>query len=472
MRKILFVSVGVAAVFLAACSDKQPSAGPPPDQAAKNTADLVAYLNAEYEKELIDSPEEMTSQGRKDRYGELDDRSEAAADQRLAWRRQSVADMKTKFDPNALSEDARLSYDIWELELKRAEEGTRWRRHRYIFSRGSSPTGIPNFLINFHRVDERSDMEAYVARIGHIDEALDQLLVRARAAAADGIHMPTFVYDQSLGEIARVVTGAPFSAGKDSALFADAKAKIKALEAAERITADQGKAFVKQVSDAMTQQMKPAYDRVAAFLKEDKPNGQKAEKQGALALPDGAKFYDAALYLSTTTEMTADEIHELGLSEVARIRAEMEKVKEATGFKGTLEEFFVFMRTDKRFYLPNNDAGAAEYIKLAEGYLAVHEGETAGVLRHPAQGRSRREASRAFSRTTRRGPALHGRHTRRLAPGRFLRSPLGHERDGDLPAREYRVPRRRARSSHADFHPAGADGPAEVQDAVRIRCVL
>ena len=371
MRKILFVSVGVAAVFLAACSDKQPSAGPTTDQAAKNSADLVAYLNAEYEKELIDSPEEMTSQGRKDRYGELDDRSEAAADQRLAWRRQSVADMKTKFDPNALSEDARLSYDIWELELKRAQEAAPWRRHRYIFSRGGSPTGIPNFLINFHRVDERSDMEAYVARIGHIDEALDQLLVRAKAAAADGIHMPTFVYDQSLGEIARVVTGAPFSAGKDSALFADAKAKIKALEAAEKITADQGKAFVKQVSDAMTQQMKPAYDRVAAFLKEDKPNGQKPEKQGALALPDGAKFYDAALYLSTTTEMTADEIHELGLSEVARIRAEMEKVKEATGFKGTLEEFFVFMRTNKRFYLPNNDAGAAEYIKLAEGYLGT-----------------------------------------------------------------------------------------------------
>ena len=59
----------------------------------------------------------------------------------------------------------------------------------------------------------------------------------------------------------------------------------------------------------------------------------------------------------------------LGLSEVARIRGEMEKVKEAAGFKGTLEEFFVFMRTDKRFYLPNNDAGAAEYIKLADGYL-------------------------------------------------------------------------------------------------------
>ena len=59
--------------------------------------------------------------------------------------------------------------------------------------------------------------------------------------------------------------------------------------------------------------------------------------------------------------MTADEIHELGLSEVARIRGEMEAVKTKVGFKGTLAEFFVFMRTDKQFYLPNTDEGAADY---------------------------------------------------------------------------------------------------------------
>ena len=58
-------------------------------------------------------------------------------------------------------------------------------------------------------------MEAYVSRVGLIDEALDQLLVRAKAAQADGIHMPGFTYEQSLGEIKRVTTGAPFAAGKD-----------------------------------------------------------------------------------------------------------------------------------------------------------------------------------------------------------------------------------------------------------------
>jgi uncharacterized protein (DUF885 family) len=212
-------------------------------------------------------------------------------------------------------------------------------------------------------------MDAYIARVGLIDEALDQVLVRAKAAAEDGIHMPTFRYDEAIGEINRLISGAPFTAGKDSSLFSDAKAKIKALQDGGKITKDEAKAYVTKVSEVMTQQMKPAYKRVVAFLAQDKPNGQKPEKQGALALPDGANFYNASLYLQTTTDLTAAEIHELGLKEVARIRGEMEAVKQTAGFKGTLAEFFVFMRTDKRFYLPNNDAGAAEYLKLADGYL-------------------------------------------------------------------------------------------------------
>lgn len=357
-----------ALTVLAACSREQtPSA----EQIAKHSAELVAYLDAEFEEQVLDSPEALTDLGRKERYGELDDRSEAKMDERLAWRRQSVADMKAKFDPALLNEDARLSYDIWALELQRAEESAKWRRHRYVFSRGAPHTGLPNFLINFHRVDDQSDMEAYVARVALIDNALDQVLARAKMAAAVGVHMPGFRYDEALDEIKRVTTGAPFSSGQDSALFADAKAKIKSLVDAGNLTADEAKAFENQVADAMTRQMKPAYDRVAEFLAQDKANGQKPEMQGALALPDGNHFYNAALYLSTTTRMTADEIHQLGLDEVARIRGEMETVKQSVGFNGSLEEFFVFMRTDKRFYLPNNDAGAAEYIKLADGYLSA-----------------------------------------------------------------------------------------------------
>src|SRR5262245_60918403 len=239
MRAILGVTVTLA--VLAACSPAEPAkpAGPTAAEIAKSTADLTAFLDAEYEKQLQFSPEDLTSQGRKDQYGLLDDRSEAAADKELAWYKQSVADMEAKFKPEGLSEDAKLSYDIWEENLKRAEVGSKWRRNRYIFARGNATTGIPNFLINQHRVDEKSDIEAYIARVGLIDEAMDQLLVRAKAAQADGVHMPGFTYDQSLGEIKRITTGAPFTKGKDSALFADGKAKIAKLVTDKKITADE-----------------------------------------------------------------------------------------------------------------------------------------------------------------------------------------------------------------------------------------
>ncbi len=361
--RVIFGAVALAAA-LAACGPTAPSA----EEIAKNSTDLVAYLDAEYEEELQQSPQEMTSQGRKERYGELDDRSEEAMDKELAWRRESVAQMKEKFDPETLGEDARLSYEIWELELARAEKSSEFRRHRYIFGRNGAHTGLVNFIINQHRVDEKSDMEAYISRVAAIAPTLDVLIARAKLAATDGIRMPGFAYDQTTSEIGRVLTGAPFSATGDSALFADGKAKIAALQTAAKIMPEEATALIEQLRAAMVDTMKPAYDRLAAWVAEDKVNASPAP-QGAGALPNGEAYYNAMLSLMTTTDMTADEIHQLGLSEVARIHAEMEKVKEEAGFKGTLPEFFAFMRTDKQFYLPNSDAGAQEYVDRATRHI-------------------------------------------------------------------------------------------------------
>ncbi|MBU1378895.1 MAG: DUF885 domain-containing protein [Alphaproteobacteria bacterium] len=338
--------------------------------AAGPDADLTAYLDAQFEEELQMSPERLTRLGRKDLYDKLTDRSDAAAGRAIAWRRKSVAGMKATFDPAKLGEDARTSYDIWELELERAEATYKWRNHAYVFARGGPHTGLPNFLINQHRVDTPADMQAYIARVAAIGPALDQTLDQAKASAAAGVRMPRFSYDQSLEEVRRITAGAPFDGSdKDSALYADATSKLEKLRTAGKIDqATEGK-MLAAVSAAMTGQMKPAYDRLTAWLVADRPNTT-ADAKGAGSLPDGQAYYAAMLLDETTTDMTADQIHALGLSEVKRIRGEMETLKAKIGFKGSLEEFFVVMRTDKRFFLPNDDAGRAEYLKLAEGYLA------------------------------------------------------------------------------------------------------
>jgi uncharacterized protein (DUF885 family) len=333
---------------------------------------LTAFLDAQFEEEVRMDPQWLTRLGRKERYSELTDRSDAFAQQQVAWRRQSVAKMKAQFADAKLSEEARTSYDMWILELERAETELRWRGNDYVFVRGGPQSSLPNFLINSHAVDAPADMEAYVARTRAIGGALDQALERARRAAAAGVRPPRFAFDQSLEEVQRLTTGAPFTAGADSALFADARAKVAALQKAGRIDQAGADRLLAAQTQAMTDVMKPAYDRVAAWLTAEREKTT-AEPQGVHALPDGRAYYDALLRLQTTTGMTADQIHELGLAEVKRIRGEMETLKTRIGFQGPLEDFFVFMRTDKRFFLPNTDAGRAQYLKAAEDYLsAIH----------------------------------------------------------------------------------------------------
>jgi uncharacterized protein (DUF885 family) len=277
--------------------------------------------------------------------------------------------MKRQFDPARLDEDSRTSFEVWSLELERAERRRKYRHHGYILARGGDHTGLPNFLINFHRVDTPDDLKAYVSRLNAVGPALDQILTRAQAGAAAGVRMPRFAYEQSADEIARVTTGAPFAPGPDSPMFADVKAKAQALVRSGKLSSSEAETQVGLASAAMTGRIKPAYDRMSAWLKTDASKAS-AQAKGAGSLPDGANYYQSQLYLQTTTDMTAEQIHQLGLSEVARIRKEMEAVKAKTGYTGSLEQFFVFMRTDKRFYLPNTDEGRAQYLKLADGYLS------------------------------------------------------------------------------------------------------
>ncbi|MDB5471616.1 MAG: hypothetical protein JWR84_3176 [Caulobacter sp.] len=360
-RRDFGMGVAVAALLPAAVMARQANAG--------LDADLTAFLDKAFEDELAMDPEWLSQLGRKQQYDRLTDRSEAAQKKRLDWRRASVKAMKRRFDPAKLGEDARTSYDIWLLELERAEEAWRWRDHGYTFARGGAHTGLPNFMINMHPVDTMSDAEAYVARVAAIGGVLDVQLDQAKRAAAKGVRMPRFSYDQSIVEVKRVTTGAPFDAGPDAALFADAKEKFAALKARGVVDETRAAQLTTAVAEAMTGSMKPAYDRLGAWLAADREQSA-ADPRGAGSLPDGAAYYNAMLRLQTTTDMTAEEIHQLGLSEVTRIRAEMETLKAKIGFAGRLEDFFAYLKSEDRFYVSNDDAGRARYLKLAEDYLA------------------------------------------------------------------------------------------------------
>jgi uncharacterized protein (DUF885 family) len=234
---------------------------------------------------------------------------------------------------------------------------------------GGAHTGLPQALINFHRVDDEADMVAYVTRIGEVGRAIEQALERAKLAAGEGVHAPRFAYDAVIQQARALITGAPFDGAGDSPINADANAKIAALVTGGKIAAARGDELRAAAATALTERFGPAYSALIAFAEAERASSPELAT-GVWNLPDGAAYYTDRLAASTTTTMTADEIHELGLAEVERIHAEMETIKRQVGFDGTLQEFFASLRNDPRFLFPNTDEGREGYLQASRDFYA------------------------------------------------------------------------------------------------------
>lgn len=341
------------------------------DAMAVETARLNAWFDEQYAEQLEFSPQTKTRLGDKSDYGVLDDYSEAADDEQLAWRRQSVATMRADFDYDLLSEDGKLSFDMWAYSLDRAEAGVPFRRHGYIFGRGGPHASLPNFLINYHRVDDAADVEAYLSRLGELDRVYGELLERARAASAAGIRQPAFAYDFAMAEIDRVTSGVPFNtndSSPNSPLWTDIQGKVQALVESDSITSEQAQAYIAQAQEILAGEVMTAYEEILAWLNQDKAFASELS-QGVWALPDGENYYNYRLAQMTTLELTADEIHNIGLAEVDRLHGAMEGIMDAVSFEGSLQDFFVFMREEERFYFPNTEQGRQDYLDLNNQYL-------------------------------------------------------------------------------------------------------
>ena len=341
------------------------------DSVASETDRLNAWFDEQYAEQLDFSPQTKTRLGDKSDYGRLNDYSAAGYDEQLRWRSQSVAVMQADFNYDLLNEDGRLSYNMWSYSLDRAEAGVPFRQHGYIFGRGGPHASLPNFLINYHRVDDVSDIEAYLSRLGELDRVFGELLDRARSASEAGIRQPAFAYDFATTEIDRVTSGVPFNANDsspNSPIWTDIQGKIEALVETDLISSDQGQDYIVQAQEILTGEVMSSYQEIRSWLEQDKAFASEIS-QGVWALPDGENYYNYRLAQMTTLGFTADKIHEIGLAEVDRLHLAMEEIKNAVAFEGSLQDFFIFMREDDRFYFPNSDEGRQDYLDLNNEYL-------------------------------------------------------------------------------------------------------
>src|SRR5687767_1225951 len=129
---------------------------------------------------------------------------------------------------------------------------------------------LPQLLIAFHRVDDVSDMEGYINRIRESGRALRQLIEISKKNAAAGVRPPRFAYDFVIDESTRIITGAPFTTGADSAIWADAKSKVAALQKKGALNDARAKAMLDEVQAALTGPFKSGYESLIAWQKEDR----------------------------------------------------------------------------------------------------------------------------------------------------------------------------------------------------------
>ncbi len=336
----------------------------------EETKRLNAWFDERYEESIQFSPATLTFLGRKEKYDEFDQIGEESAREQLAWRVETVKTLREKFDYDALTTAGKESYDLWVFETEEAQADMKFMYHGYLFGELGGPEAqFATFLINFHKVDTEEDMEAYISRISEVARGLNQVRVMGEKSASMGIRPPQFAFDTAVERATKVITGQPFSDGEDSPLLADVKRKLGALVEAGTIDDEQSSVLLDKATQALKTDFLSSYNAYIDWLHAEKPNADLVA-QGVSALPDGEAYYNHQLSGYTTLPMTADEVHKLGLREVARIRNEMEAIKEQVEFSGDLTEFFAFIRTDPQFYYPNTDEGREGYLGTTRDFLA------------------------------------------------------------------------------------------------------
>ncbi|MFN7027743.1 MAG: DUF885 domain-containing protein [Sphingopyxis sp.] len=336
-----------------------------PDAGAQDEA-LLQFLDGAFDERLALSPESKTRLGLKTDYNKLDDYTEAAAVRTQAMAERQLTDMRARFQPEQLGESARVSYRLFEYEVERSRASARFRKLRFPVSTNGSPAGaIPVLLINNHKVDTVADAEAYIARLRDTDRVMREVAAKMREQAAAGIIPNKVNFAPARADALKVVTGAPFDSGADSTLMADFRKKVDALDVPAAVKAK----LLADASAALTGPFRQGYRALIAAIDEIEP--QSKGNFGAWNLPDGAAYYADRLKSSTTTSLTADQIHDLGLAQVAAIRQEMEAIKREVGFTGTLEQFFDHIRTDPQFKYPNTEAGREAYLADARAVIAA-----------------------------------------------------------------------------------------------------
>lgn len=285
---------------------------------------------------------------------ELDDASEAKATEQFDKLRKNV-DMLHSYDTSSMTGQDKLSYDILDWFLATNLEGEKWRYHNYPVNQlFGVQNGFPSFMASTHALDNLQDAEYYNARLSKVKVKFEQVMEGLKLREAKGIIPPTFVIDKVLTEMNSFVGQKP----EDNILFknfAEKLGKVKDIDQAtrERLLAD--------AKSQIESTVYPAYQLFIGYFTELKPKS--TNDAGVWKMPDGEAYYAFELKQNTTTELNPEQIHQIGLSEVARIQKEMLVILQSQGYEGeNVGELVSKLGEDPRFLYPDTKEGRAQIL--------------------------------------------------------------------------------------------------------------
>jgi uncharacterized protein (DUF885 family) len=367
-RRQFMASAGVVALAatLPSCATVTPQS---------EDARLRAMLDRFFYDGLKESPESATSASldtgeRANLRFLLSDYSEAARGRDLARSRRELASLRS-IDRARLSESAALDYDVVEYSLNRSIAagqsftfgGVGGRFTPYVVSQLTGPyRGVPDFLDNSHPIETRSDAEAYLARLSALPRVLDQSSDRLREDAARGVIAPDYVLDTTLRQM-RSLRDQP--AGRHQLVNS-----VRDRAAGKGIAGDWGANAEKIVAGSVF----PALDRQIALVTDLRRRA--GHDAGVWRLPDGEAYYAGALEAATTTKLTAEEVHRIGLEQVAELEAELDPILRAEGLtRGTPGERLAELNKRPDQVFPNTDEGRAALIAELNRQIAEIEAQ-------------------------------------------------------------------------------------------------
>jgi uncharacterized protein (DUF885 family) len=280
-------------------------------------------------------------------------------DDDYAFAEQAIADVK-KFDRAKLEPEEQITYDVL-LDFYGSQAA--FRPFDWLSSEGLYPISpmfgtqvqLASFLQTSHVVKNEKTARNYVARLQAMGGKLDALTAEMQRQSAAGVVLPSSLLERSLVVIDDTIEASP----EESPLvtsFVDRMAKAEGLDDTLRT------ALRDEAIEAVRTSVYPAYERMRAALIAERPKAE-GVADGVGRLPDGAAFYQAMLRRFTTSDYTPEQVHQLGLAEVARIGAEMDTLLKSQGLEtGTVAERMAALRTDPRFLFENTEAGREQLL--------------------------------------------------------------------------------------------------------------